>query len=89
LTSQVTAESICRKIGAFDHLGDFIGHSFTATEFEELPALQKTLALQRMALFTRYECFDSCAWMLNCIANQWSLVERTLYLLLLFINRER
>lgn len=51
---QATAESLCRKIGAFDHLGDFVGHSFTASEFEELPALQKTIALQRMALFTRY-----------------------------------
>ncbi|KAK4559876.1 hypothetical protein RGQ29_008884 [Quercus rubra] len=50
-----TAESVCHKIGAFDHLVDFAGHSFTATEFEELPALQRTLALQRMALFTRVE----------------------------------
>ncbi|KAB1203972.1 Calcium-transporting ATPase 3, endoplasmic reticulum-type [Morella rubra] len=50
-----TAESLCHKIGAFDHLVDFAGHSFTATEFEELPALQQTLALQRMALFTRVE----------------------------------
>ncbi|XP_034220563.1 calcium-transporting ATPase 3, endoplasmic reticulum-type isoform X3 [Prunus dulcis] len=50
-----TAESLCRKIGAFDHLADLAGHSYTATEFEELPALQKTLALQRMALFTRVE----------------------------------
>nr|XP_023908896.1 calcium-transporting ATPase 3, endoplasmic reticulum-type [Quercus suber] len=50
-----TAESLCHKIGAFDHLADFAGHSFTATEFEELPALQRTLALQRMALFTRVE----------------------------------
>ncbi|XP_062163527.1 calcium-transporting ATPase 3, endoplasmic reticulum-type isoform X2 [Alnus glutinosa] len=50
-----TAESICQKIGAFDHLVDFSGRSFTATEFEELPALQQTLALQRMALFTRVE----------------------------------
>ncbi|KAG2698945.1 hypothetical protein I3760_07G170700 [Carya illinoinensis] len=50
-----TAESLCHKIGAFDHLVDFSGHSLTATEFEELPALQQTLALQRMALFTRVE----------------------------------
>ncbi|GKV20049.1 hypothetical protein SLEP1_g30224 [Rubroshorea leprosula] len=50
-----TAESLCRKIGAFDHLVDFVGHSYTASEFEELPALQQTLALQRMALFTRVE----------------------------------
>ncbi|WCJ35569.1 Sarcoplasmic/endoplasmic reticulum calcium ATPase 1 [Euphorbia peplus] len=50
-----TAESLCRKIGAFDHLEDFVGRSYTASEFEELPALQQTLALQRLALFTRVE----------------------------------
>ncbi|KAM7255629.1 hypothetical protein ACFE04_008527 [Oxalis oulophora] len=50
-----TAESLCRKIGAFDHLGDFSDHSYTASEFEELPALQQMLALQRMCLFTRVE----------------------------------
>ncbi|KAJ7966509.1 Calcium-transporting ATPase [Quillaja saponaria] len=50
-----TAESLCRKIGAFDHLVDFSGHSYTASEFEELPALQRTIALQHMALFTRVE----------------------------------
>ncbi|XP_044474608.1 calcium-transporting ATPase 3, endoplasmic reticulum-type isoform X2 [Mangifera indica] len=50
-----TAESICRKIGAFDHLADFVGHSYTASEFEELPSMQQTVALQRMALFTRVE----------------------------------
>ncbi|XP_073224491.1 calcium-transporting ATPase 3, endoplasmic reticulum-type isoform X1 [Cicer arietinum] len=50
-----TAESLCRKIGAFDHLIDFTEHSYTASEFEELPALQQTIALQRMALFTRVE----------------------------------
>ncbi|XP_038886243.1 calcium-transporting ATPase 3, endoplasmic reticulum-type isoform X1 [Benincasa hispida] len=50
-----TAESLCRKIGAFDHLVDLTGHSYTASEFEELPAMQQTTALQRMALFTRVE----------------------------------
>ncbi|KAI5404162.1 hypothetical protein KIW84_051341 [Lathyrus oleraceus] len=50
-----TAESLCRKIGAFDHLIDFTEHSYTASEFEELPALQQTIALQRMSLFTRVE----------------------------------
>ncbi|KAI4375065.1 hypothetical protein MLD38_012977 [Melastoma candidum] len=50
-----TAESLCRKIGAFDDFGDYAGRSYTASEFEELPALQKTVALQRMALFTRVE----------------------------------
>ncbi|KAF7830531.1 calcium-transporting ATPase 3, endoplasmic reticulum-type [Senna tora] len=50
-----TAESLCRKIGAFDHMLEFSEHSYTASEFEELSAMQKTLALQRMALFTRVE----------------------------------
>ncbi|XP_058222027.1 calcium-transporting ATPase 3, endoplasmic reticulum-type isoform X2 [Rhododendron vialii] len=50
-----TAESLCQKIGAFNHLEDFAGYSYTASEFEELPALQKTVALQRMTLFTRVE----------------------------------
>lgn len=54
LLLQSTAESLCHKIGAFDHLIEFSGHSFTASEFEELPALQQSIALQRMALFTRY-----------------------------------
>ncbi|THG08338.1 hypothetical protein TEA_019095 [Camellia sinensis var. sinensis] len=45
-----TAESLCQKIGAFDNMGDFGGHSYTASEFEELPALQKAMALQRMTL---------------------------------------
>ncbi|GAB2293758.1 Calcium-transporting ATPase 3, endoplasmic reticulum-type [Dionaea muscipula] len=53
--NKTTAESLCRKIGAFDHLEDFVGYSYTASEFEELPALQKTLALQRLVLFTRVE----------------------------------
>lgn len=53
--NKATAESLCHKIGAFDDLVDLAGRSFTASEFEELPALQQTLALQRMALFTRVE----------------------------------
>ncbi|XXG48826.1 hypothetical protein AAC387_Pa02g3165 [Persea americana] len=50
-----TAESLCRQIGAFDHFEDFSGRSYTASEFEELPPLQQSLALQRMVLFTRVE----------------------------------
>lgn len=50
-----TAESLCRKIGALDHLGDFTGLSYTASEFGELPALQRSTALQRIALFSRVE----------------------------------
>lgn len=50
-----TAESLCRRIGAFEHLDDFSGYSYTASEFEALPPLQKTLALQRMVLFCRVE----------------------------------
>ncbi|KAJ3672799.1 hypothetical protein LUZ60_006173 [Juncus effusus] len=50
-----TAESVCRQIGAFEELGDFTGYSYTASEFEGLPSLLKTTALQRMVLFTRVE----------------------------------
>ncbi|KAL5988262.1 Calcium-transporting ATPase 3, endoplasmic reticulum-type [Asimina triloba] len=50
-----TAESLCRKIGAFNDLEDFAGRSYTASEFEELPPMQQMLALQRMVLFTRVE----------------------------------
>ncbi|XP_073021143.1 calcium-transporting ATPase 3, endoplasmic reticulum-type [Primulina eburnea] len=53
--NKTTAESLCRRIGAFDHLDDFTGLSYTASEFEELQALQKTVALQRMTIFTRVE----------------------------------
>ncbi|KAI4316602.1 hypothetical protein L6164_024568 [Bauhinia variegata] len=53
--NKLTAESLCRKIGAFDHLIEFSGRSYTASEFEELPPLQQTVALQQMALFTRVE----------------------------------
>ncbi|GJX76564.1 calcium-transporting ATPase 3, endoplasmic reticulum-type protein isoform X1 [Tanacetum coccineum] len=53
--NKATAESLCRKIGAFDHYEDFVGRSFTASEFEDLPASEKTMALQRMTLFTRVE----------------------------------
>ncbi|CAI9115874.1 OLC1v1016885C1 [Oldenlandia corymbosa var. corymbosa] len=53
--NKTTAESLCKKIGTFDHLEDSAGYSYTASEFEELPAVQKTVALQQMALFTRVE----------------------------------
>ncbi|KAL3634120.1 Calcium-transporting ATPase 3, endoplasmic reticulum-type [Castilleja foliolosa] len=53
--NKVTAESLCQRIGAFGHLDDFVGLSYTASEFEKLPALQKTIALQRMSIFTRVE----------------------------------
>ncbi|KAK3149457.1 hypothetical protein QOZ80_3AG0217620 [Eleusine coracana subsp. coracana] len=50
-----TAESLCRQIGAFEHLDDFAGYSYTASEFESLPPLERTNALQRMVLFSRVE----------------------------------
>ncbi|XP_042006440.1 calcium-transporting ATPase 3, endoplasmic reticulum-type-like [Salvia splendens] len=53
--NKTTAESLCRRIGAFDHLDDFSGVSYTASEFEKLPAMQKTMALQKMTIFTRVE----------------------------------
>ncbi|KAK6116040.1 hypothetical protein DH2020_008309 [Rehmannia glutinosa] len=63
--NKVTAESLCKRIGAFDHLDDFTGLSYTASEFEKLPALQKTVALQRMTIFTdsleAYKHIQICA----------------------------
>lgn len=50
-----TAESVCRRIGAFDPLDDLVGRSYTASEFEELSPIQKAIALQRMVLFSRVE----------------------------------
>ncbi|KMZ73143.1 hypothetical protein ZOSMA_153G00380 [Zostera marina] len=50
-----TAESLCHQIGAFKHLDDLSGYSYTASEFEALAPSQKTIALQRMVLFARVE----------------------------------
>ncbi|CAA6667467.1 unnamed protein product [Spirodela intermedia] len=50
-----TAESLCRQIGAFEHLDDLSGYSYTASEFEELPPLERAAALQRIILLTRVE----------------------------------
>lgn len=50
-----TAESLCRRIGAFDPLDDLVGRSYTASEFEELSPIQKVIALQRLVLFSRVE----------------------------------
>ncbi|KQK13383.1 calcium-transporting ATPase 3, endoplasmic reticulum-type isoform X2 [Brachypodium distachyon] len=50
-----TAESLCRQIGAFEHLDDFTGYSYTASEFEGLPPLERANALRRMVLFSRVE----------------------------------
>uniref|UniRef100_A0A453HAP7 Cation-transporting P-type ATPase C-terminal domain-containing protein n=1 Tax=Aegilops tauschii subsp. strangulata TaxID=200361 RepID=A0A453HAP7_AEGTS len=47
-----TAESLCRQIGAFEHLDDFTGYSYTASEFEGLPPLERANALRRMVLFS-------------------------------------
>lgn len=54
---QSTAESLCHQIGAFKHLDDLSGYSYTASEFEALAPSQKTIALQRMVLFARYIVF--------------------------------
>ncbi|GMH20364.1 hypothetical protein Nepgr_022205 [Nepenthes gracilis] len=53
----VTGKSLCRKIGVFDHLEEFVEFSYTASEFEELSPLQKTVALQHLAHFMRVEPF--------------------------------
>lgn len=50
-----TAESLCRRIGAFDPLDDLVGRSYTASEFEELSPIQRVIALQRLVLFSRVE----------------------------------
>lgn len=50
-----TAESLCRRIGAFDPLDDLVGRSYTASEFEELSPIQRAIALQRLVLFSRVE----------------------------------
>lgn len=50
-----TAESVCRRIGAFDPLDDLVGRSYTASEFEELSPIQRAVALQRLVLFSRVE----------------------------------
>jgi hypothetical protein len=52
---QSTAESLCRRIGAFDPLDDLVGRSYTASEFEELSPIQRAIALQRLVLFSRYD----------------------------------
>lgn len=50
-----TAESLCRRIGAFDPLDDLVGRSYTASEFEDLSPIQRVIALQRLVLFSRVE----------------------------------
>ncbi|ONK74511.1 uncharacterized protein A4U43_C03F7130 [Asparagus officinalis] len=71
-----TAESLCRQIGAFEHLDDFTGYSYTAAEFEELPPMQRTLALQRMVLFTRVEPSHK-KMLVEALQNQSEVVAMT------------
>ncbi|XP_008790243.2 calcium-transporting ATPase 3, endoplasmic reticulum-type isoform X1 [Phoenix dactylifera] len=71
-----TAESLCRQIGAFKHLDDFTGCSYTACEFEELPPMQRTLALQRMVLFTRVEPSHK-KMLVEALQNQREVVAMT------------
>nr|GEU37692.1 calcium-transporting ATPase 3, endoplasmic reticulum-type isoform X1 [Tanacetum cinerariifolium] len=71
--NKATAESLCRKIDAFDHYEDFVDCSFTASEFEDLLASEKTMAFQRMTLFTRYrDCHgirNNCSQGAKCASN--------------------
>ncbi|KAG0606337.1 hypothetical protein M758_9G132800 [Ceratodon purpureus] len=53
--NKATAESVCRRIGVFDPLDDLTGKSYTASEFEELPAMQQAVAIRKLALFSRVE----------------------------------
>ncbi|OAE30699.1 hypothetical protein AXG93_402s1120 [Marchantia polymorpha subsp. ruderalis] len=53
--NKATAESVCRLIGAFDPLDDLTGRSYTASEFEELPPMQQSLAIRKLVLFSRVE----------------------------------
>lgn len=53
--NKATAESVCRRIGVFDPLDDLTGKSYTASEFEELPAVQQAVAIRKLALFSRVE----------------------------------
>ncbi|XP_029123646.1 calcium-transporting ATPase 3, endoplasmic reticulum-type isoform X2 [Elaeis guineensis] len=71
-----TAESLCQQIGAFKHLDDFTGYSYTASEFEELPPMQRTLALQRMVLFTRVEPSHK-KMLVEALQNQREVVAMT------------
>lgn len=71
-----TAESLCQQIGAFEHLEDFAGYSYTASEFEELPPMQRTLALQRMVLFTRVEPSHK-KMLVEALQNQKEVVAMT------------
>ncbi|XP_020591118.1 calcium-transporting ATPase 3, endoplasmic reticulum-type isoform X1 [Phalaenopsis equestris] len=71
-----TAESLCRQIGAFDHLNDFIGYSYTASEFEALSPIQRTIALQRIVLFTRVEPFHK-KMLVEALQNQNEVVAMT------------
>jgi Ca2+ transporting ATPase len=45
---------VCRRIGVFDPLDDLTGKSYTASEFEELPAVQQAVAIRKLALFSRH-----------------------------------
>ncbi|CAH9077838.1 unnamed protein product [Cuscuta epithymum] len=74
--NKVTAESVCRKIGAFDRFGDFDGLSYTASQFEELPASQKIVALQRMTLLSRVEPSHK-RMLVEALQNQSEVVAMT------------
>lgn len=72
----MTAESLCRKIGALDHFGIFDGLSYTASQFEELPASQKIVALQRMTLLSRVEPSHK-RMLVEALQNQSEVVAMT------------
>ncbi|EPS69623.1 hypothetical protein M569_05142, partial [Genlisea aurea] len=74
--SKSTAESLCRKIGVLDHLDDLAGVSYSASDFEKLPASQKTVALQRMTIFSRVEPSHK-RMLVDALQNQNEVVAMT------------
>ena len=53
--NQVTAESICRRIGLFSADESVAGKSFTGTEFELMGERERLAAVKNAALFSRVE----------------------------------
>ncbi|KAG0464464.1 hypothetical protein HPP92_020533 [Vanilla planifolia] len=72
-----TAESFVGKLVLFSHLDDFDGYSYSASEFEALSPLQRTLALQRMVLFTRVEPCHKKKMLVESLQNQNEVVAMT------------
>lgn len=55
LSTQATAEAICRRIGIFTENENTEGMSYTGREFDELPPEDQRAAVMRSRLFARVE----------------------------------